>query len=466
MGLNLNINAVGRKSYSWDNDAIVYLDNSGITDQYIRRGINNFTISLKNNNLWTKCKAIYPFAWDNEQGNKLNLVDPRDLDAAFRLTFDNAGGTVLFSKDGIKFNGGHADTHLIPSSILTINDTHLSYYFIDNDDLDGLSGCRTGSDLFGIQPFVTSQFVKSFMYAANADGLLTSSSIGDKIGYSIATRTATDDHRIFFNGNQVALHNLTSGNLPTNSVWLGKFNYTGGVLPDEKQSQIVTIGDGLSVSESEKLNQLVQKLQDDLSRRYYNVNLVGDGDSIMLGNNVGVGEDIITGVAALFPSNYKVDFTNKGVSGQTVQQMEVDASSDIDPLIDSLADRNILLAGGGVNDLGLDLGLTDEQCYQRIKTYCTNRQSAGWETYRTELLPQSTPSYASRTTYEDDRTYIRNKVRTELISLITGNCEWGTDATMGVSGSEDNTTYYLSDKIHPTAVGNDILENLCINEIL
>ena len=110
-----------------DSDAQAFLTAASITDTTITNAINELVVGLKGNSLWTKMIAIYPFVGGTATTHKFNLKDPRDLDTAFRLTFS---GTVTHNSNGITPNGtnGYANTYLIPSTSMTNNNTHISYY--------------------------------------------------------------------------------------------------------------------------------------------------------------------------------------------------------------------------------------------------------------------------------------------------------------------------------------------------
>ena len=110
-----------------DADAKAFLDAAGITDSTITGAINTLVRSLKSYNIWTKLKAVYPFVGGTASTHKWNLKDPRDLDAAFRLTF-SAGWT--HDANGSKPSGSstYANTYLVPSTAFADNYNGLGYY--------------------------------------------------------------------------------------------------------------------------------------------------------------------------------------------------------------------------------------------------------------------------------------------------------------------------------------------------
>jgi hypothetical protein len=95
-----------------DPDAEAFLLAAGITDATITSAIDNLVLSLKADSIWTKMTALYPFVGGTASTHKFNLKDPRDLDAAFRLTFV---GSPTHDANGMQGNGSsqYANTHLI-----------------------------------------------------------------------------------------------------------------------------------------------------------------------------------------------------------------------------------------------------------------------------------------------------------------------------------------------------------------
>jgi hypothetical protein len=88
-----------------------FLTATGITDQTIIDALNAMDNSLISAGLLPsgtgagKIKALYPFVGATAGTHKFNFVDPRDLDAAFRLTF-NGGWT--HNSNGVLPNGTNA----------------------------------------------------------------------------------------------------------------------------------------------------------------------------------------------------------------------------------------------------------------------------------------------------------------------------------------------------------------------
>lgn len=124
----------------YDANAKKFFDSSGITDEAQKTAIDNFVKELKDSLLWTKFWAIYPLVGGSEATAKWNLIDPRDLDVAYRLTFN---GTPVYGTTGVLFptTSDYADTHLTDAA-LTYNDNAISYYSRTQNTVDGYDmGC-------------------------------------------------------------------------------------------------------------------------------------------------------------------------------------------------------------------------------------------------------------------------------------------------------------------------------------
>jgi hypothetical protein len=116
-----------------DSDAQAFITAAAITNEAQQTAIDNLVIALKSKTgIWTKMKAIYPVVGGTNAAHKWNLKDPRDLDVAFRLTFN---GTINHSSTGMLPDGtsGYSNTHYNP--LLEVIDpeydwtAHFSVYF-------------------------------------------------------------------------------------------------------------------------------------------------------------------------------------------------------------------------------------------------------------------------------------------------------------------------------------------------
>ena len=254
-----------------DPDAQAFINAANIQDQVEATAINNLTIGLKADGLWTKMKAVYPFVGGTAASHKFNLKNPLDTDAAFRLVF-NGGWT--HSSTGATPNGtnAYADSKLIPSSVLTLNNTHLSFYsrtsailnnqrdiavFVNGDNPSMSLGTNTGVQLSDSYSFTTNRI---------------STSIINALGFVTGTRISSTSHKLFKSGLQIGSTDSVTNilTLPSQAIYLGAANQatnTPNVIAySTKQVAFASIGDGLTDTEAANLYSRVQTFQTTLSR--------------------------------------------------------------------------------------------------------------------------------------------------------------------------------------------------------
>lgn len=289
MPSQIGIALSGIQNAQFDPDAIAFLSVTGLTDAINSYAINNLVTDMKLNGIWNKMYAVYPFAGTTSTTQKWNLKDPRDLDAAYRLSF--VGG-ITHSINGMQPNGtnGYANTFFNPATVIgTTTSVSLGVYVngigsgtraydlgvaadANVNMLDIISQRSSGS--VGLADFGT------FPNGRVETGAL-SSGLGQTIG---AIRSATD--RVFFqNGVKIASSstNLTpayaSGNIP-----IGAYNIIDGAFAGIAQFinnryAFVFIGSGLTDSEILTYTSIIQRYQNAVSRSTPLVPTVQDTDA-------------------------------------------------------------------------------------------------------------------------------------------------------------------------------------------
>ena len=253
-----------------ERDAWAFLDAAKITSSRQQRAVIELVRGLKHAQLWSKMKAIYPFVGGTATTHKFNLKDPRDADAAFRLSFS---GGWTHSTTGVDPNGtnAYADTFLIPSTQLTYTDSHGSVYI--REDIAGDSrqieyGSYVGSPnrLFGLY--------SRYLNNTDADiGDFNTSRITvsntDSRGYYMVRRNSNSNLRLYKNGTTAGTNtnNDTSG-LPTNSIYLSAVAVTGTIVQySPRQIAFATFGQAITDTDATALYNIVQRFQTSLGRQ-------------------------------------------------------------------------------------------------------------------------------------------------------------------------------------------------------
>jgi hypothetical protein len=250
--------SIGTQTVS-DADAQAFVTNAGIVDQVEATAINNLVIGMKADGLWTKMKALYPFVGGTATSNSYNLKNT----AQHQITWN---GGVTFASNGITTNGtnGYGNTNLIPSSVLTLNNTHLSIYSRTTGTPNGGDiGFQTTGDAANL--FIAGNLFGSFF----ADCYASTSritAVPQTQGFYINTRTASNSYKVFRNTSQISSTITTStGSLPASNLSIGAL-LTGGWYAN-KNYAFASIGDGLTDTEAANFYTAVQAFQTTLGRQ-------------------------------------------------------------------------------------------------------------------------------------------------------------------------------------------------------
>ena len=250
---------------SFDADALAFLNAAGITDSTQMSAINTLVIGMKNYGIWTKMKAIYPFIGGTASAHKWNLKDPRDLDAAYRLTFF---GGVTHGSNGISFNGitGYANTNL-PGNILTLNSTHISANVVSNGG-GTYTGVLIGTSVVS-RLYLAPSFDGSNAYFQANNNTVSASIRSNSIGYWLLSRTSSTNEIAYLNGSRYVNKTANSTALDIGNLYIGARNNSGGTISNYLSVPLnfVSIGDGLTDVESSNLYTLVQTYQTTLGRQ-------------------------------------------------------------------------------------------------------------------------------------------------------------------------------------------------------
>jgi hypothetical protein len=259
--------------FSFDPDAQAFITAAAITDNTQKNAINTLVVQLKADGLWSKMKAIYPIVGGTASTHKWNLKDPRDLDAAFRLTF--ATGWT-HSANGMTPNGttSYADTFLIPNTSMVVNSAHLSYYSrtdsaILNEIPIGVSLNLGGNGLNLVIRRNTN--VNSFRATSAIFSGVVDSTSTDSRGLTTGSITSSSSRKIYKNGTLLNTNSSTITQVrSTGKIFIGAVNITdlgGATFFTNKECAFASIGDGLTDTESANLYTAVQAFQTTLSRQ-------------------------------------------------------------------------------------------------------------------------------------------------------------------------------------------------------
>lgn len=164
----------------YDTDAQALFTASGQNSAAVMKAISDFYAAVKaTSGLYAKMYAWYFLFQGSASLNKWNGIDPRDLDAAYRLTFT---GGIVHASTGMSGNGttGFADTKFAPSGNYGIQrGSHGVAINTTTTTLAASMGCNDGA-------FTTQDFT-FFPFGGGTD---TQYNFGHNGGLRVATRPA------------------------------------------------------------------------------------------------------------------------------------------------------------------------------------------------------------------------------------------------------------------------------------
>ena len=265
MQIGINI-AVGQKSsFAFDSNAQAFINTAGITNPTEQNAINTLVIGLKNNSLWTKMLAIYPFVGGTSTSCKYNLKNT----ATFELVFSGTWLPASFTSFGIQPNGvdTYANTNFIPDTQWTSfgNSSASAYSRTNISEAGNLWGTKTASTFTGFYS-VLRDGATSICYHNSNNGTL--------IGPTPTTSAVNLISSRIDAFNQIQGINATNYTNPSNEQALSTFpiyfsaqNNSGvAALFSNRQLAFAHIGLGLTQAECTLFYNIIQTFQTTLGR--------------------------------------------------------------------------------------------------------------------------------------------------------------------------------------------------------
>lgn len=247
-----------------DSDAQLFIDATFNYNQSQCNTINNFVISLKDNSLWSKLIVINPKVGGVNYRHKINLKDPRDLDAAYRYIYS---GTWTHSMQGSRPTGNaYANTYLNLNTSGLNGNFSFGYYITVAPtafgDIHGM-GAHSGANNFVSLQHNTITQVIGQAYGGGVGGALTLTSPHN--GFFAISVNGTEKKIYHKNTIVTTIANGTS--VPTLNLYEGALNFGGNYYNGLKATYGTSfISTGLTEVEISSLQTIIIEFETALGR--------------------------------------------------------------------------------------------------------------------------------------------------------------------------------------------------------
>jgi len=255
-------------SWSFDSDAQAFINAAGITGATEQYAVSNLVLGLKSDGIWNNMIAVYPFVGGSATSHKYNLKDPRDLDAAFRLTFH---GGITHDSYGILPDGtnGYVNTKFAPSSNWIGGNSSMSVYSrtanIDNGKLWGTASANGNTTFSAIIKTTVSSNVIFYNSSISVNILtLTSSAVNLMV-------SRINSSNVIIGRNEVtSSYSRAESSFSSSPIFLSANNQNGTVESgsySNRQIAFSHIGYGLTTTQCTQLYNRIQTFQTTLGRQ-------------------------------------------------------------------------------------------------------------------------------------------------------------------------------------------------------
>lgn len=244
----------------FDADAQAFFDRvttaGGTLSATEKTAVNQLVLDMKSYSIWSKMKAIYPMVGASAAACAQNLKS-----SSFTGNFIS-GGT--YASTGYNTNAsGYMETNIYPSSNLSQDSIHLSYYSrVNNSGKFVDMGIGSSPQLYILYNYEGTAF-KAINRAESVSG----TSFSPTTSLLIANRPNSTTEKYYRAGSLVDTLSISSTGLNTNMIFLGAFNKAGAEWKTLRECAFASIGDGLTDTQASNFYTAVQAFQTTLGRQ-------------------------------------------------------------------------------------------------------------------------------------------------------------------------------------------------------
>ena len=227
------------------------------TDTTILNALNTFEAGLIANSLTGKFNALYPFVGGTNTKHSFNFINT----SLYNLTFN--GGWTHSATGALPASNGWAQTGILTSTVLALNDAHLGVYLRTNNNVGVDIGAASATLITNVAARLSGNyfgFINQTLTPTVANAAST--------GHYISSRTSSNLNTSYKNGASILASTAVSTGRPALNIYLGARNLNGTASDfTQRQLAMASIGSGLTSGEVSTLYTLIQAFQTSLSRQ-------------------------------------------------------------------------------------------------------------------------------------------------------------------------------------------------------
>jgi len=222
---------------------------------------------LKSTGMWQNSVAIYGFVGGTSAAHKFNWKDLRDVDAAYRLTFQSG---ISHNSLGIIGDGtvnGFCDTYINAFSHLGFNSNHVSVYSSTSNLTSGNMNEWGARDTTNTSNSFTLGIAVQNLILYDSPRRVAAVNTNSR-GMFIGSRTSSTLNNVFKDGNLLASNTAVNNfQLPSEfNLTLLKANNVGATSPSTRRIPFTSIGSGLTNQICISSSQIISQAQNILNR--------------------------------------------------------------------------------------------------------------------------------------------------------------------------------------------------------
>jgi len=382
--MDANANTYLTTGLAFANDSTVYYNGTSQqkTGEQLYQIWNTFYITLKNGGYYSKIRAMWNFGANGATNlGKWNLVDVRDLDAAYRIVFN---GTWTHTSAGSTPSAAHANTFF---NFNTVYGSSGNYGFANYSN-----GITTG---ISSGAFIGSTYIWDWSSSSTTGNVAMGAA-----GLSMVNRVLSGlsmfnrkDASTIYNGyhgqvNEIA---MTFAANPNGNYYIGAVNQNGSAtFTSDGQRRFSAIYDKLTLEEYNNFGQAIQDLQTSLGRGVTATPIANFyGDSITFGTGASITANRWTSKLSAAKGWTEVNF---GRSGTALEETTPANPAGLSPAYNFHKDgpaqiptkgwrTKYMFISFGVNDCGFNFaGYNPTLFGTQYQTIISGAIAKGWTT--------------------------------------------------------------------------------------